>query len=112
MDVKKQYVLIVKPKAPVKEWLKHVFISKNELPGKIEHLDFSLFERDSTAYLLPSSIDSLNKCTTFLLQEATAILEFELEQFIHDKTLWPKERTFDLFTEWFDFEVYPQVLTF
>ncbi|ETO93401.1 hypothetical protein [Legionella oakridgensis] len=112
MDVKQQYVLIVKPKSPIKEWLKKVFILKNELPGKIEHIDFSLFERDSTVYLLPSSVNSMNECTLFIQKEAIAILEFELEQFIQDKSLWPQERSFTLLTEWFDFEVYPQILTF
>ncbi|MFT4059239.1 MAG: hypothetical protein QM652_06805 [Legionella sp.] len=111
MNVKQQYLIVVKPKPAIKTWLKKIFISKFELPTQIEQLDFSLLERDATVYLLPQSVDSVNKCTEFLVKKAAPMLEFELEQFIKDEKLWPEKRSFNLFSEWFEFEVLSRVLS-
>ncbi len=109
-DIKKKSILVVKPKTPVHAWLKQVYSDTLEALS-IQQLDFSLLERDSTVYVLPCSLDSTSKNTAFLKKNAMTIFEFELEQLITDKQYWPENRTFDLFSQWFGFEIHSHIST-
>lgn len=108
-DMKQKSVLILRPKSPVHTWIKHSYNHTVGAPG-IEKMDFYFLERDATVVILPFYLDTLSKKTAFLKKNAKTLFEFELAQLITDKKLWPENRTFDLFSQWFGFEIYSNLL--
>ena len=90
--------VIVRPKDPYIEWAKNLDDS-GILPES---------QGERTVYLIPEYEDDveamsvLGACYDFVFQA-------ELEGWCTDESTWPKNRTFKMFREWFNFEFHSVV---
>jgi hypothetical protein len=60
-------------------------------------------EGERSVYLLPG-FDDYVEAEQLLRQYGDLIFEAELEGWITDQATWPKERSYEKFTEWFEVE--------
>jgi len=91
--------IIVKPKTPFFNWLNHVF----PVDEPIQKLD------ENTIYLI-REMDSNQDIRTWLKKNFEDVFVNELNDWSSDKSTWPKNRTYKMFTDWFDVEIHSMVL--
>ncbi|SRR5690554_3545129 len=91
--------IVVKPKAPLSNWLNRVFPADEP----IQEFD------DNTIYLI-REMDSNQDIQTWLKKNFDGIFINELNNWSTDKDSWPKNRTYKMFTDWFDVEIHSMVL--
>ena len=94
-------LIIVRVKQPYVEWANHLsdrIESEKSNPYTIQ----SINEEPGT-YLIPEIFDP-EELEMYL--DRTWILLFEklLSDWTSDQTLWPKKRTFKMFTDWFEIQ--------
>ncbi|MFK5987169.1 MAG: hypothetical protein QM479_17315 [Pseudomonadota bacterium] len=93
-------VLILKYQEPSLQWL-------NETDPEDENPQFTLedLNRENTVYLISEedseSPDTLNEWLELNFQ---TLFESELENWCSEEKLWPQDRTFALFKQWFSFD--------
>src|SRR3989338_1064037 len=97
--------LIVKLKKPFIDWL--VFTSKEYdgpehemMPEAVETEGFD----SKHVYLIPA-YDETEKYEKFVKKHFTEIFEHELSGWYPDPEMWPKDRSWRVFQEWFDYEI-------
>lgn len=97
--------LIVKLKKPFIDWL--VFTSKefdgpeHEMrPGEVPTEGFD----SKHVYLIPA-YDDTDKYEKFVKKHYIEIFEHELSGWYTDPQMWPQDRTWKVFKEWFDYEI-------
>ncbi len=98
--------IVVKYKAPAVKWINEV----DPLEPSIEIIqDFINAER--TVYLI-SEEDAWDDLAVedWLERNYNNLFESELEAWFEDPKLWPKNRTLDLFHEWFELERHTVVI--
>lgn len=101
--------LIVKVKKPFLDWL--IYTSKEYDPPEDE-LDPNLLKTEGFdskfVYLIPiyDDIDSYEK---FLKENYKEIFEHELSGWYTDPKMWPKNRSWKVFQEWFEYEIQSMV---
>jgi hypothetical protein len=93
-------VVIIKPKQPFIDWVKSSTGSKK--------YSLELFSQDCTSILIPEFGDD-TEVIDFLKQHYDEIFEQELLGWCTDRSAMPKNRTFDMFLEWFDIESHSEV---
>jgi hypothetical protein len=99
-------VLILKYKESALQWV-------NQSEPDDERISMTLDDvnRENTAYLISEedseSPDTLN---IWLELNYERLFESELENWYTDETLWPQERTFKLFQQWFNFDCHTIVI--
>jgi len=93
-------VVTIIPKQPFIDWA--ISFDDNG-PG----LDPS--EIHSTALLIPDKYDE-NNFETFIKKKYILIFEHELESWMADPAVWPKDRTYKRFKEWFEVRVSDTVI--
>jgi hypothetical protein len=86
------------PRQPLIEW------SRQTCPGE----EMAWREQDCSLYLIPT-YDSDEEGLRLLRDGFEAIFEAELDSWCRDSEVWPGDRTFDLFLEWFDVRFYPLI---
>ena len=87
-------VVIIRPKQPFLEWL-HAWDAARYTLEEISE--------DSTAYLVPQY--TYDKEQIEILEDYfDYIFENELWSWCTDESMWPQERTFEIFLEWFSYE--------
>jgi len=93
-------VLLLKAKEPALKWLNESD-PYNENPG----ITLEDVNRENTVYLI-SEGDSESPDTLYAWLELNYqnLFESELENWCTEEALWPQDRTYELFQQWFNFE--------
>ena len=91
-------ILILRPTEFCLDWI-------NQLPlFESEPISLEEAQDDSTAVLVPL-FEEDEELMDYLESIYDEIFEAELSAWCDDENTWPRERTFTLFTEWFDIEI-------
>jgi hypothetical protein len=85
--------VVVTAKPPLIEWVRF-----NDPEGL--DITFATAVEDPTVYLLPECEDT-SQYPGLIADAWELIFENELEQWYTDDSLWPPERTLEMFNEWF-----------
>lgn len=93
-------VVTITPKQPYVDWANSFHDGGPE---------FDSSEIQSTALLIPDRYDEFTY-EKFIKQNYEEIFEFELEAWMTDRDIWPEERSYKMFTEWFDVRVSDMVI--
>ncbi len=88
--------LIVSLKKPFIDWVKYVD-PETEFPGEKHDI--------KTVYLLPEDSDN-GRWERYLKKNFSTIFEQELEAWFTDESVWPQDRSWKVFNEWFDYEMH------
>ncbi|MEW6557271.1 MAG: hypothetical protein AB1349_07950 [Elusimicrobiota bacterium] len=95
---------IIKPKKPFWDWVKSV---------EPDHIINDEYLEDTSVYLLPDVQHSMDEDVEFedyIKRIYKQIFEEELNAWYTDESLWPADRTFEMFQEWFGFEFHTVLL--
>jgi hypothetical protein len=87
--------IVVTPKQPFLDWL------HSTDPRSVE-LTLLNLTRDPTIYLIPEC-DSDEDAAKVLRDLCREIFEEQLGVWFTDESLWPRDRSFDVFRRWFDY---------
>jgi hypothetical protein len=93
-------VITVKGKEPFVEWA-------NSFDDGGPTMDIN--ELHSTAFLIPDKYDEFN-FENFLKKNFKIIFESELESWMTDPDVWPKNRSYKIFKKWFEVRVSDMVI--
>ena len=92
--------LLLKYKEPIINWINEADPVEED-PG----LSLDVINQDRTVYLISDEHgDSQASLDSWIKHNFKTMFEYELEGWYTDERLWPKERTLELFYEWFDIE--------
>lgn len=94
-------LILIKPKEPYVNWA-------NSTAQSYETIDE--IRESSKAILLP--IDIYDNQEAFLEENFKVIFELELDAWLSDKRLWPRQIDYETFKKWFDVEFYSLVVDF
>lgn len=83
----------VRPKQPFLDWISKI--------GKLDIL--TKYDYEYTVYLIPEYEDNLEKMEIISVY-FDVIFEVELSAWGRDESVWPQNRTFEMFCEWFSLE--------
>ena len=98
MELLNRSAVIVKPRRPYLEWAK-----RDDDEGLAEPV-FEGLRSEPTVYLLPEYEDRSSQQE--VLEEFWPLLfEAMLEGWVTDESLWPKNRTLEMFREWFEVQM-------
>ena len=92
MNTINRTLLIVIPKKPYVDWVNNLEIDENGDDTGAEH---------HSAYLISEKYDEYNY-KNYLKKHYSDIFEEELYSMIRDPDLWPENRDFKTYNEWFD----------
>lgn len=96
-------VAIIKPRQPFLDWIKG-------LPGTpLEKITLEQLRMDCTALLIPQ-LDDDDEEVAFVYDLWEDLFEGELAAWSGDEGLWPKNRTVEIFVQWFDVEIHSTVV--
>lgn len=105
MGIEMKYInreaVIIKPKQPFLDWV-------NSDPKAKEKLTLKDISQENSILLIPEfdyEEDSIN----YIKERYSYIFEFELEGWMVNKKLWPQNRTWQMFQEWFDVQINSEV---
>ncbi|MDA8095482.1 MAG: hypothetical protein M0T84_16560 [Betaproteobacteria bacterium] len=93
---------LIKPKQAFLDWLK-------ALPGSELDITLEQLRGDCTSVLLPL-FSELEEALAAIDEIYDEIFEMELSSWSDEESLWPSERTVQLFWEWFDVELHSLVV--
>jgi hypothetical protein len=92
--------VILRCKEPMVRWINDADPSPEDKP-----ITLSEANEERTVYLISDEdADTKDKFERWLKRNFIALFEAELEGWYTDEDLWPKNRTWKLFTEWLDVE--------
>ncbi len=87
--------LILRYKAPAVRWINEADPSPGEEPISLESVN-----EERTVYLLDDAVgEDPAMFERWVRRNYAAIFEMELEDWYTDPTLWPQERTYELFRQ-------------
>lgn len=92
--------VILKYKAPAVKW-----INEADPNAKGREFDISLesVNEERTVYLIPEEdADNDAAFKKWIRRYYSTLFEWELEGWYTDEEMWPKDRTLELFNEWFE----------
>ena len=95
-------VAIVRPKQKMLDWL-------HKQPSIEVNFHLQNLQTDCTALLIPP-FESPRQAKEYIQQIYATIFEGELVSWGLPKTVWPADRTYELFTQWFHIEFHSVVL--
>jgi len=90
--------IVIIPKKPFYDWLNSIE------PGEGTDEEASE-DKDNTVYLIPD-FDEQFEIEAYLKKICQRIFKNELASWYTDESLWPENRTWDIFKEWFDIEMH------
>ena len=94
--------LVVMPKSPFLRWLHSVDPTSSDL-------GLNDLREDPTIYLLDEYDDDV--IATALVEAAFAdIFEEQLAGWWQDESVWPDNRTFDMFCQWFEYRIHSMLI--
>ena len=94
-------VAVIKPKQPFVDWA-------NSVGDEKEPYSISDFSTDCSVILLPV-VDSDEHAEAFIKDMYQDLFELELSSWIVVDEMWPENRTYKMFLEWFDVEFHSMV---
>ncbi len=94
-------VAIIKPDKPFIKWA-------NSLPDAAREYTDEEFQEDCNAILIPE-YDSDKEARKYISQIWEDLFDEELWSWWTDETLWPKDRTEQMFWKWFKIEFHSMV---
>jgi len=96
-DTINRTAIMVIPQQPFYDWLNSIEpgTGDDEMANK---------EKDHTIYLLPDFEDP-SQLDTYIKEMSKTIFKNELTAWYTDKSLWPKNLTWDMFTAWFEIRI-------
>lgn len=94
-------VAVIKPKQPFVDWA-------NSIGDEKEQYSISDFRTDCSVILLPV-VDSDEDAESILKDIYQDVFELELSSWIVVDDMWPENRTYKMFLEWFDVEFHSMV---
>ena len=95
MDTVNRSAIVVKPKQPFLDWLHAADPTSHEI---------TLFDvcREPTIYLIPEC-DTDEELADVLRESCEEIFEEQLAGWYRDTSTWPRDRSYDVFCQWFDY---------
>jgi hypothetical protein len=87
---------VVKPRQRFLEWLQAADPTSSQLT-------LSDLEDEPTIYLIPEC-DTSDDVAEALRELCDAMFVDQLDAWYQDKSRWPKDRSFEVFCQWFDFQ--------
>jgi len=90
--------VVLKPKRPYLDWTK-----QDDGTGIAESV-FQSMHDEPTVYLLPECEDPDSE-KHVLAEYWPALFEAMLEGWLRDESMWPRNRTFQMFEEWFEIQL-------
>ena len=103
LDILNRSAIVLRPNAPYLEWCK-----LDDAEGLAEDV-FDTLRQEPCVYLVPDFEDDGER-EEVLREFWPALFEAILSGWVTDENLWPKERTFEMFGEWFDVETYAMIV--
>ena len=103
MDIINRSAIILRPKQPYLDWTK-----LDDATGIAESVFKSMRERP-TVYLVPDW-EAPEERQEILKEFWPALFEAMLEGWLRDESMWPKERTFQMFQEWIEVETHAMLV--
>lgn len=98
--------LVLRYKEPAVRWIDDADPSSTSCPVTLESVN-----EERNVYLINDSAGDDDKSfERWLKRHYAQIFERELEGWYTDPSLWPKQRSYPLFTEWFDPELHTVVV--
>ena len=91
-------VVLLLPKQPFLEWLNDADPTDAALTAEDLH-------DDSNVFLIPQFNDGLDSMK-WIEKRWSVLFEHMLLEWIVDETMWPENRTLEMFREWFDVEIH------
>lgn len=92
-------LIVVKPRQPLLDWAHQ---------HDVQRFTLERVREDATAYLTPE-YELLDEEMEILRWCYSSIFEQELFSWYTDESLWPRNRDFETFLEWFDIEFHSLV---
>jgi len=92
--------IVIKPKQPFVDWV-------NSTPGDDEYTLQELTS-DNLIFLMPD-YDDYEQIQKYLKKIYHQIFEWELFGWYTDENLWPTNRNWKMFNEWFSYEICSEV---
>ena len=101
MESVNRTAVVIKPRQPFVDWL-------NSVPD--EDIDFTLeqISTDNITFLIPEQ-DDPKDAKKYIRKRFEQIFEFELWGWITTEELWPKNRNWKMFQEWFSIEIHSEI---
>lgn len=98
--------LILRYKEPAVRWINDADPAPNPSRLTIEQVN-----EERTVYLVDDAVgDSPQALERWLKKSYVALFELELEGWYTDPDLWPRDRSYRVFREWFDVELHTMLL--
>lgn len=94
-------VAVVRLKQPFVDWV-------NSIEKPYGKLTVEKMNTESHVYLIPEH-DTQQELELIIQDLYRDIFEIEIQSFCRDKSLWPKNRDYKTFLEWFDIQVHSMV---
>ncbi|MDD5456418.1 MAG: hypothetical protein PHV30_05225 [Candidatus Margulisbacteria bacterium] len=91
----------IKPKQPFADWLNKIFPDEKQFT-----LKELLYSVNSSVYLIPPA-DTPEEVEEYLAAIFDSIFSNELITWVTVDSLWPQNRTFELFKSWFSWDIAP-----
>lgn len=91
--------IIVKPKKLFYNWLNSVFPEDDQIN-----------EKDENNIYLIQEMDSNEEINRWIRLNFDMIFANELNDWYSDEDKWPKNRTYKMFSEWFEIEIHSMIL--
>ena len=102
MNVINRAVAVIKPRQPYLDWA-------TSIQGPGDDITLDGLRTDCTAILIPD-FDDPAEAEAFIADLAGDLFELELDSWDRDPTMWPEERSYGTFREWFDVEIHSIVM--
>ena len=103
MDILNRSAVVLRPKQSYLAWTK-----RDDAEGLAEGV-FETLHEEPCVYLVPGFEDD-DEREELLKEFWPALFEAMLSAWVTDEDLWPKERTFEMFAEWFDVQTYEMIV--
>lgn len=101
MDIINRTAVVIRPKQPFVDWL-------NSVPDEDMVFTLERVSDDNITYLIPpyENPDEARTCVKKIYEQ---LFEFVLFGWYTDEELWPENRTWEMFQEWFKIEINSEV---
>lgn len=94
----KRSAIVIKPRQPFIDWLLH------HDPAMIITEEIS----EAAIYLVPD-FETLQEIETWLKKNFAELFEEQLFQWYIDESMWPPDRTYKMFGEWFEYSLHTMI---
>ena len=101
--------IIIRLKKPFIDWLVYTSKEYDDPEHKLKQEEVQTEGFDSKQIYLIPAFDENPEYDEFLKKNYKEIFEHELSGWYTEPKMWPKDRTWKVFKEWFDFEIHSMV---